>query len=347
MVPVGLLVPRLTVPGLVCLVGPGARRPASGHGVPRRARRDLDLSRDRGRVVLPPFLPVPAGPQHQQPAGPRGNQEDRLVLAPAGGGRVPDRRGAVRHRVHHPRCQQRRPGFRVPHRPPPVRAVAASGRAAAGRGERRRRPAPAVLRRRRRLGEPAAHAVRLPPERPDHAGPRPPRPGAGHRRAARHAGRARLVAVGHVPAQPRRGRPVPAHRRPAGRGVRRLWPGAGHAPVRAGNPPPARAHAGRRPAPHPAGLLASVHPARDPGAALRRRDRHGRRPVAAGPGVDPHADAVVSAAERRLLHRPRRPAVHAGGNRRDVRLRDGERAGSAQQPRLAAVLVRTDAAHAA
>ena len=70
----------------------------------------------------------------------------------------------------------------------------------------------------------------------------------------------------------------------------------GHAPVRTRDPPSARAHARRRPAPYPASLLTSVHPARNTGHPLRRRDRHGRRPVAAGPGVDSYADAVVTLA---------------------------------------------------
>ena len=45
--------------------------PHAGHGLPRRAGRDLDLRPDREGVVLPPVLQVPAGPQHRQPEGPR------------------------------------------------------------------------------------------------------------------------------------------------------------------------------------------------------------------------------------------------------------------------------------
>ena len=106
---------------------------------------------------------------------------------------------------------------------------------AAGRGERRPRPAHHLLRRQRRLGQPAAHAVRLPAQRPDHAGARPPGPRTGHRGATRHPAAARRITMGHVPAQPRRGRPVPAHRRPAAGGLRRVRSAGGHAPIRAGN----------------------------------------------------------------------------------------------------------------
>ena len=78
----------------------GAGRPASGHRLPWRAEGDLDLRQDRGGLVLPPVLPVPAGPQYQQPPGPRRDQEDRVVLAAARGGRVPDGCGAIPHREH-------------------------------------------------------------------------------------------------------------------------------------------------------------------------------------------------------------------------------------------------------
>ena len=62
--------PDLAVPRLVRLVQDRTSRPQAGHGVPRRAGGDLDLRRDRRRLVLPSVLQLPARPERHQPAGP-------------------------------------------------------------------------------------------------------------------------------------------------------------------------------------------------------------------------------------------------------------------------------------
>ena len=106
--------------------------------------------------------------------------------------------------------------------------------------------------------------------------------------------------VGALSPQPRRARPRPPRcRRPKAR-LRRVRPGAGDAALRARDPPPAGADARRR-APARARVQPRPLAAGHSGAALRRRDRHGRRPAPEGARRDPDADAVVRRAERRLL----------------------------------------------
>ena len=63
----------------------------------------------------------------------------------------------------------------------------------------------------------------------------------------------------------------------AGRGLQGVRPRQGHAALRSRHPPAAGADAGRRPAPHRAGLQPDVHPARHARDPLWRRARHGRR----------------------------------------------------------------------
>ena len=125
----------------------------------------------------------------------------------------------------------------------------------------------------------------------------PARQGAGGDQAA-----ARDRAMGPVPAQPRRARPRPPDaEEQRQRGVRRASaPEPEHAALRPRHPPPARADAAGRPAAPRAGLQPDVHAARHAGAALRRRDRHGRRPATARAQLRAHADAVVDRAARRL-----------------------------------------------
>ncbi len=88
--------------------------------------------------------------------------------------------------------------------------------------------------------------------------------------------------VGHVRPQPRRADAGQAQRCRARGGFRRVRPGRGHADVRPRPAPPAAHHARRRPRPDPDGLFADVLAARNPGALLRRGNRHGRGPAAKG-----------------------------------------------------------------
>ena len=67
----------------------------------------------------------------------------------------------------------------------------------------------------------------------------------------------------------------------------------------------------RRPAAAGAGVQPAVLAARHAGRLVRRRDRHGRRPVAVGAQSRADADAVVVRAERRLLDRRRHAAPPA------------------------------------
>src|SRR5262249_35717307 len=110
---------------------------------------------------------------------------------------------------------------------------------------------------------------------------------------------------------------------------------AGDAALRARDPPAARADA-RRSAAAPACPQPRALAARDAGAAVRRRDRDGRGPPAEGTERDPHADAVVGRAKRRLLDGRENGA--AGARTRAVRLRARERRAAAARRRLAAAL---------
>jgi maltose alpha-D-glucosyltransferase / alpha-amylase len=84
----------------------------------------------------------------------------------------------------------------------------------------------------------------------------------------------------------------------------RFGPGREHADLQPRHPPPPGADA-RRPAPARAGPQRDVLPSRHAGVALRRGDRHGRRPLTAGADRRPYADAVVRRPQCGLLHRRR------------------------------------------
>ena len=129
------------------------------------------------------------------------------------------------------------------------------------------------------------------------------------------------------------GRLTDEQRRAGLRGVR---PGQEHAALRPRHPPPADADAGQRPPPAGAGVQPAVLAAGHADDAVRRRDRHRRRPVAAGARVRPHADAVDGREARRLL--AGRGGRAAGHRRRRVRLPEGQRGGPAARPGLAAQL---------
>ena len=144
---------------------------------------------------------------------------------------------------------------------------------------RRRRPAPddAQL-----LGEPA------------------PVPGAGHRRHPAagagdggHLPPPEAAPVGQLPAQPRRARPRPAHAGGARARLRGVRAGQGHAALRPRHPPPAGTDARQRSPASRAGVQPAVHAAGNADAAVRRRDRHRRRPDAAGARERADAHAVV------------------------------------------------------
>ena len=135
-----VLVAGLALPRLVRLGRHGALRPLPGHGLPRRADRDVDLPPQRPGLVLPPLLRLPAGPEHRQPGGARRDQEDHGLLAAARRRRVPDGRGAVHHRADRagrPELARRTSTFLTELRA--ARVLAARRRGAARRGQRRRR----------------------------------------------------------------------------------------------------------------------------------------------------------------------------------------------------------------
>src|SRR5829696_7764747 len=131
-----------------------------------------------------------------------------------------------------------------------------------------------VFRRRRR---PHAHDVQLPGQPAPVLRARRGRHGPARQGHEGDEAAAGDGAMGAVPAQSRRARPRAPDRRAAPDRVRRLRAGRRHAALRARHPPPPRADARRRPAPHRARLQPDVHAARDAGDPLRRRARHGRR----------------------------------------------------------------------
>ena len=77
------------------------------------------------------------------------------------------------------------------------------------------------------------------------------------------------------------------------------------AALRPRHPAAARADARRRPAPARARVQPAARAARHAGRLLRRRDRHGRRPLAAGARGRAHADAVVAGANAGFSSAPR------------------------------------------
>ncbi len=114
-----------------------------------------------------------------------------------------------------------------------------------------------------------------------------------------------------------------------------------------GNPASAGAHARRRPPADRDGLQPAVHPAGNAGHPLRGGDRHGRRPLAPGTGLGPHADAVVGGAQRRVLDGKGGGRPPSRDCRRGVRLSHGQCHRPAARPPLTAVLDGAGPAHAA
>ena len=119
------------------------------------------------------------------------------------------------------------------------------GPPASRRGQHVARGRAAVLRRRRRVPD----GVPLPADAADVHGAAARGPQAPRRDRRAHAGHPRLVPVGPLPAQPRRADAGDGDRRRARLHVRGVCarPGGPHQPR---HPPPARAAARRRPAPH-------------------------------------------------------------------------------------------------
>ena len=103
------------------------------------------------------------------------------------------------------------------------------------------------------------------------------------------------------------------------------------AALRPRHPAPARADARRRSAPPRARVQPDADAAWHAGAALRRRDRDGRRSRPARAQLRAHRDAVVDGAERRL--HDRRALRRAGHLGRPVRLRTRQRRGAADATR--------------
>ena len=150
------------------------------------------------------------------PAGPRGDQEDLRVLAPARRRRVPDGRGAVHHRAD--RAGQPGLARRTSSSSPSCASTCSGGRATRScwpRPTSSRTSSPTFF------GDAGGSANRIHMLFDFMLNGRlmlalaRRGPGADHRRAARHPEAAGRRAVGHVPAQPRRDRPVPAHHRAA------------------------------------------------------------------------------------------------------------------------------------
>ena len=104
-------------------------------------------------------------------------------------------------------------------------------------------------------------------------------------------------------------------------------PGEADAALRSRHPASSRADARQRSQEAGARLQPAVLAARHADDAVRRRDRHRRRPAAAGARVRAHADAVDGGAARRLLARAEGRA--AGHQRRDLRLPARQRGGAA------------------
>ena len=283
-----------------------------GHGVPRRADRDLDLGRAGAGVVLPPLLRLPARPELGQPGGARARS--RKVMAfwlqlGVSGFRIDAAPFVIEH---------------VDAGRDPARSTSPSsttgGRMLQWRARRRGRcscEANVDARPRSRkyiAGRPGRTDDRphmlfdfvLNPELLLALARGDAEPLIEALTTAAAAARAR--AVGDLPAQPRRARPQPADRRAARRVLRRLRARGRHAAVRTRHPPTAGADDRRRPAADRAGLRAAVLPPRHARAPLRRGDRDGRGPRPAGPRRHPHPDAVGRPGRRRLLPGGRRRA---------------------------------------
>ena len=109
--------------------------------------------------------------------------------------------------------------------------------------------------------------------------------------------------VGDLPAQPRRADARDGDRRRARLSVEHLRRRPAR-PAQPRHPPPARAAAGARPAPHRADERPAAVDARHAGDLLRRRDRHGRQHPSRRPRRRAHADAMVARPQRRVSRAP-------------------------------------------
>ena len=118
-----------------------------------------------------------------------------------------------------------------------------------------------------------------------------------------HAPPAAERAVGAVSPQPRRARSRPPDARAAAEGVRRVRAREADAALRSRDQAAAGADARQRSPAARARVQPAVLAARHADDAVRRRDRHRRRPAAAGAGVRANADAVDGRPARRLLAR--------------------------------------------
>ena len=189
----------------------------SGMVFPGVQEGHVDVRAQGSAVVLPPLLRLPAGPEHGEPARPRGGAADHRLLAPARRCRLPHGRGSVRAREA---CRRRRSLAEV------SSGSGSSGSSCSGVPATRCcwvrqtscRGVGDLLRRRRR----APHDVQL-------LGQPAPllRARIGRRATARAALREDAQAparraVGAFPPQPRRARPRPASTSSATRGLRRF-----------------------------------------------------------------------------------------------------------------------------
>ena len=83
--------------------------------------------------------------------------------------------------------------------------------------------------------------------------------------------------------------------------------------------------------------FAALHPAGNPGALLRRRNRHGGQHLPGGPGRGADTHAVEFGPQRRVFPGQHPETLPAGHHRPGVPLRSHQRRGPAEQPHLAPV----------
>ncbi len=277
MVPAGARGSEVGVPRLVRVGRRAAEEPQGRHRLPRHAVDDVDARQAGRAVLLPPLLPAPGRPEHLQSLRAQRDPEDHGLLGAARRVGVPARRGAVHDREEGP--WRRAPDGLQPAegdaRLPPV---ALRRRRDAGRSQRAAGGEPRLLRGRWR---PAADDAQLrgQPTVVLRHGDRRHR-AAGHR-ARGHAPAPAERTVGPVPPQPRRARSRPPDRGAAPQGVRRVRAGEADAALRSRHPPTPGADARQRSQEAGAGLQPAVLAAGHADDAVRRRDRHRRRPAIA------------------------------------------------------------------
>ena len=303
-VPGVALEPRLAEARLVRVVGHGRALRGRAHHLHRHRGLQLDVGPGRRRLLLAPLLPSPARPQLRQSRRARRPCWTRCASgstsASTASGWTPSRTST---------SATARTARTCPRRTPSCAACAATSTT--------RTPTRCCWPR-RTSGLPTSSSTSATGDECHMAFHFPvmPRMFMALRREearpiyeilAQTPGDSRQLPVGPLPAQPRRADARDGGRRGARLHVRRVRQGSAHAHQRR-HPPAARAAARQRARRDRARARHPVLAARQPGALLRRRDRHGRQRLPRRSRRRAHAHALDGRPQRRASRAPTSPS---------------------------------------